>query len=387
MSRRILLLYNTPKAKRYFNALVDGIKDMDVRTGAIAVSSGPGLENERYQQMAAYTMQRKRARRRIPSWRLRLLQSAHQRFAHWHYHSAASKIARYQPDAIAVWGGQSVDTRAALAAAEDAGIPSYIFECGLLPNTTTCDPRGVNFDNSLPRYPAFYQRFEHATGRDLPEHLVPRQSKRQCNAVALPETYIFVPFQVRLDSQVLCYSPWIRSMPQLFETVLSAAKQSQTDSRFKLVFKQHPSCRQQYPELQTMAEQHSNVIFANGNSTESLIRNARGVITVNSTVGIEALLLKRPVLTLGQACYAIDGVCDRATSIAQISHWLDKLKTEVAPHYPMRAAFLNYLAHVYCIPGSHKVVSDEHLQAISRRLASHPQPARIAITPDAGLTI
>ncbi len=379
MKRRILLLYNTPKARRYFTTLSKHIDTLDIRCHAIGVRGGARLDDQRYAQMAEYSMTRKQARGRIPAWRMRGLQSIHQQFAHWHYHSAAARIRALSPDAIGVWGGQSVDTRAALAAAADLGVPHYIFECGLLPNTTTCDPRGVNFDNSVPRTPAFYAQRGERKLAALPQHLVPRKNHRSGDSIELPDNYLFIPFQVRLDSQVLCYSPFIRNMPQLFNAVCEAARSALAGSPWKLVFKLHPSCRQEYPELVEQAAARDDVLFANNNATEQLIRQSHGVITLNSTVGIEALLLQRPVLTLGQACYAIPGVCDSTDSVEGISRWMRGQRNRGESGYPLRAAFLDYLANEYCIPGSHKAVDQAHLCAMQQRLATHPDAARLPL--------
>ncbi len=373
MSRRILLLYNTPKARTYFRAVRDNIPELDIQVQPILLRPGPALPPAKRTWLAAYGVTRKRAREHIGPRRQRLWKAILERFAHWHYHSAAARIRRLAPDAVGVWGGQSVDTRAALAAADDLGVPRYTFECGLLPNTTTCDPRGVNFDNSVPRDPAFY------AGRDtsaaLPESLLPRASKHDDAAITLPDKYIFIPFQVRLDSQILLYSPWIRQMRQLFDAVTAAARQALPAGELKLVFKLHPSCVERYPELQASAD--ANILFANGNPTEELIRCAQGVITVNSTVGIEALLLDRPVLTVGQACYAIPGVAGHAGSVDEIAAWMRALQAQTLPAAEHRLAFLSYLAQDYCIPDHHKRLTPAHFVALRKRLSQHPGPTTL----------
>lgn len=377
MTRRILLLHNTPKARRYFHTLANHIDAVDIRTDTIGLRGGPRLADQRYAEMARYSMERKWQRHRIPDWRLRRLQGLHQRFAHWHYHAAGAAIRRHQPDAIGVWGGQSVDTRAALAAARDHALPSYVFECGLLPDTTTCDPQGVNFDNAIPRYPRFYADYARKADTVLPQSLIARPSRHSDDEISLPEDYLFIPFQVRLDSQVLLYSPWIRDMTHLFDVVVEAARHALGACQTQLVFKLHPSCRQRYRTLQDIAAREPRIHFANGNSTDELVRKARGVITINSTVGIEALLLNRPVLTLGQACYAIPGVCESASSVAMISRWMQQIDTQRPPSTPHREAFLHYLASEYCIPQSHKHPGAAHFAAMAARLSVHPRQSRV----------
>ena len=384
MPRRILLLYNTPKAKRYFTALRDNLRGLDIQVRPLLVGrGGERLGAMPRARIAEYTTRRKRARYRIPAWRVRLYDRAHRAAAQAHYGWARREIARLRPDAVGVWGGQAVDARAALTAADDAGIDRYTFETGLLPKTTTCDPQGVNFANSVPRDPAFYARFAAESGGDaaLPASLQQRPSRRPQEAVALPEDYVFVPFQVRLDSQLLMYSPWIRDMGHMFTAVTEAWRSTLAARGIQLVFKMHPTCPETYPALRAATARESGVMFANGNPTEELIRGARGVITLNSTVGIEGLLMDRPVLTLGRACYAIPGVAESARSVADIARWLAAVGAGTPPAAEHRHAFLHYLARDYCIPDPHKAPGPDHFRAIERRLsdASRLVPARDAV--------
>lgn len=366
--RRILLLYNTPKARRYFAALRDHVSGLDIRTRPLLVRrEGYPLAAVDRARIAEYTMRRKRFRYRIPPWRVRLLDRAHRLAAQAHYNWARRQIERFRPDALGVWAGQAVDVRAALRAADDLGLDRYTFETGLLPRTTTCDPRGVNFDSSVPRNPDFYAGFSGAG--PLPEALDQRPGRRVEERVDLPGDYVFAPFQVRLDSQLLMYSPWIRDMPHLFTAVTEAWRQTLARRGIQLVFKMHPSCPETYPQLRAVTASEPGVRFANGHSTEELIRGARGVITLNSTVGIEGLLLNRPVLTLGRACYAIPGVAASARSVSGIADWLEAVGAGEPPRAEHRGAFLHYLARDYCIPDSHKAPGPAHFRAIERRLS------------------
>lgn len=65
-----------------------------------------------------------------------------------------------------------------------------------------------------------------------------------------------------------------------------------------VVLKEHPSSRVKYPDLARRVS--DRVIFANGNSTQELIEKADCVVTINSTVGLESILLAKPVLVLGR---------------------------------------------------------------------------------------
>lgn len=370
VSRKVLLLYNSPKARRYFEALRDNIPELNLPVRWVGVKGGEPISNEQRAAITRYTMIRKEVRYTIPQWKMRLLRRLHEHAAQWHYNASRAKIEAEKPDAIGVWGGQSVDVKAAITAAADLGVPSYVFECGLLPRTTTCDARGVNYDNSVPRDPAFYESY--SAEAELPTDLLQRASVQQYDAVELPEKYIFVPFQVRLDSQVLLYSPWVRDMRHLYDLVSDVAAEALAGTGVKLVLKQHPSCPETYPELHYFARNCAHLMFANGNNTQQILQQALGVITVNSTVGIEALLMGRPVMTLGQACYGVPGVATPATSVSQLRDWMQSIASGSVPGDPLRQPFLNYLANEYVIPDTHKAPGPQHFAAIHQRLSSHP---------------
>jgi len=210
------------------------------------------------------------------------------------------------------------------------------------------------------------------------ERLEQRRGSSAPAPSSLPRDYVFVPFQVALDSQVLLYSPWIRDMRHLFYTVVEAWRASLAGTGIELVFKAHPSAPEQYPDLAAHARSMEGVRFANGNATQELIDGAHGVITINSTVGIEALLRRRPVLTLGRACYAIPGVAERAGDVSALGDWLRRLAADDLDGAPLREAFLHYLANDYCVPDTHKAPGPAHCERVAHRLASTAGPATVA---------
>ncbi|MGM0411839.1 MAG: hypothetical protein ACQERG_00820 [Pseudomonadota bacterium] len=380
MSGPILLLYNTPKARRYFRTLAANVDSPRLEAHPLAVFPGPcPRDAEGRRAIADYSLRRKAARPHIPPWRQRLFRALYPGVAAAHYAHARRLIRMTGASGVGVWGGQAMDVRAARAVAEDAGLPCHVFETGLLPRTTTCDPRGVNADSSVPRDPAFYRDLD--ADVDLPAHLEQRPGRVEHPRVPLPESYIFVPFQVRLDSQILLYSPWIRDMRHLFRVMVKAWQAALAPRGVELVFKLHPTCRERYPDLLDKAADLPGVHFANGNTTEELIRGAEGVVTINSSVGLEALLLEKPVLALGEALYAIPGVAEQVREPGGITAWLRAVADGRPPTDDLRRPFLGWLARDYCIPDSHREPGPDHFAAVARRLAAGDL---IAPAPDEG---
>lgn len=265
------------------------------------------------------------------------------------------------PDVVIVYNG-SLYPESVLEAASRAR-PRVFVEGGFFPGTLQIDPKGLNAANSVPRDPAFYlETPEDFAAAGLPEAVNNRASKTSAGgAMTLEPGYIFVPFQVPSDMQVTVHSPWVRDMEMFLDVILAAADRH-PDKRF--VIKEHPSFKR---SVHGLRPEHACVIFANDNVTSDLIQNAAAVVTLNSTVGIEALLFDRPVITLGEACYNIDGLVQHAPDADALDHALNT----AAPANPrLRRQFLGYLWNRYLLRGRYDDLPEDLAGELSRRAAS-----------------
>jgi capsular polysaccharide export protein len=269
---------------------------------------------------------------------------------------------RERPDALAVWNGSHRYCKLLIALAP-AGCKTFFFENGLLPDTTTVDPRGVNYLNSVPRDADFYINYPFvATDYQPASILIPRKPRAGLIApIALPEKFIFIPFQDDRDSQVRLFSPWIKNMREMFELGERLAQETGAT----VVFKEHPSSRETYPDLHERANER--LLFANGNATQQLIESSQFVVTLNSTVGLESLLLGKPVMTLGNAFFNIEGLVVHARNAAEAVQWV-----RTYPAWPLdgglRHNFLHYLSEHYCIKGGWKTADGAQLARVAKRI-------------------
>ncbi|WP_197465374.1 capsular polysaccharide export protein, LipB/KpsS family [Marinomonas sp. TW1] len=276
-------------------------------------------------------------------------------------------LTKIKPEYLVVWNGKKLPNVTVVMAAKTLGIKVFYFENGLLPKTVSLDPKGVNFASSLSRDPAFYRNFdpENRYVFSAPD-LVPRASIKKRNrfdAIELPKRFVFVPFQVPHDTQIVCYSSWIKSMESLYDHVISAVK-ALGDPELKVVFKEHPTWHKHYV---TLYEKDPIAVFANGNATPELMSKSQVVITINSTVGMESLLLGKPVITLGDACYNIDGLVQHANNQHELRECLNKVSQGWQMSSRLCNKFFAYLKYVYCVPRTTKD-DPEHIQAVSQRL-------------------
>jgi len=268
----------------------------------------------------------------------------------------------YNPKFIALWNGKKFHQQLAIEVAKVLDIKPIFFENGVLPNTTTLDFKGVNASNSTPRDIEFFKKLEFKNIK-LPNRLEDREPKRELidSNIELPNRYIFVPFQVAYDTQIIQHSPWIEDMFRLFEIVESISKQ--IDIPF--VIKEHPSDRvSNYKKLYKRANR--NIIFSSAN-TQELIQNAEAIITINSSVAIEALLFYKKVVVLGEAFFAIEPIVKIAESrdrLLEILKDIDNFRVEKG----LIDKFLAYLYYEYLIPDSWKNPTHRHFKAIEERV-------------------
>lgn len=128
----------------------------------------------------------------------------------------------------------------------------------------------------------------------------------------LSRRYFLVPLQVFNDAQIRIHADF-GGIEHFIETTLySFAKHAPDDAL--LVFKHHPMDRG-YRDYTTLIENLATatgvgrrVSYIHDQHLPSLLDHARGVVVVNSTVGLSALLHGAPTKVCGKALYDIPGL-------------------------------------------------------------------------------
>ena len=121
--------------------------------------------------------------------------------------------------------------------------------------------------------------------------------------------FILVPLQVHDDSQKIYHSDYDSVEDFIAETIRSFSAHAAEEQ--VLCFKHHPMDRgythyaKAIKELALQHDVQGRVFYCHDNSLPELYRHAASVVTVNSTVGLSALLHRLPVKTMGKALYDI----------------------------------------------------------------------------------
>lgn len=124
--------------------------------------------------------------------------------------------------------------------------------------------------------------------------------------------YFLLPLQLNSDAQIRDHSRF-EHMGEVIEYVAeSFARHAPNDCH--LAIKNHPLDMGLMPYARIVSEVakrydlHGRLHYFEDGDLLSLIRHARGVVTVNSTAGILALELGRPTLTLSDPIYNLPGL-------------------------------------------------------------------------------
>lgn len=160
--------------------------------------------------------------------------------------------------------------------------------------------------------------------------------------------FFLFPLQLAHDFQIVAYSPF-QDLGDAIERVLeSFSRHAAPDMR--LVVKSHPwepGLRDWRAHVRRLAQElgiAQRVDYLDGGDLDELIRSSQGMVTVNSTSGIRALQLGRPVKTLGAAIYDIAGL----TYQGELDRYWAEARPPAACHVQ---AFLQTLAATTQIRG------------------------------------
>ena len=283
-----------------------------------------------------------------------VLALAQRKLYEWQYNGSRHFFSLHTETVAVAWNGLNGSRHVFMSAAMDAGAKTLFFEGAPLPNRVTVDVTGVNFTNSLPRSIAPYMAWMAGShvdpdtwrqaGRKITQRppLKPAQASKK-KAPPLSEPFLFIPLQVPNDSQLRIYGGAFNTVDLFVEAILDAAKNLPPGWHVRI--KEHPSA------TQSIAHNFTNAIdvpvyLDNTTDTFEQVAASHGVLTVNSSVGLEAMFYDKPVVAAGKCFWAIEGVAIAAptkVALARVMAKPDQLTFDVQA----RNAFMSFLTEVY----------------------------------------
>lgn len=235
------------------------------------------------------------------------------------------------------------------------------------------------------------------TGRDLLRHVVVRATEDRDNEYLVPGRYlanyvrenaraallrrfyapvpaerpfVYFPLHVTDDYKIKRVIPHCVDQAALIEQVADSLPQG-----MDVVIKEHPLSigRNSIGLIRRLTARENIHLVEPRTSSHELIQRARAVVVISSTVGLEALLYARPVLTLGQPFYSGYGVTLDVDSFRGLGAKVN----QVLSFQPDRERILRFLhaAMRSCFPGAPVAIDPSDANA-ARLAASLDAAAR-----------
>lgn len=174
-----------------------------------------------------------------------------------------------------------------------------------------------------------------------------------------PRPFVYFPLHVVDDYKIKRVIPHCHDQAAIIELIAESLPQG-----VDLVLKEHPMSVGRNPPalLRRLSQRREVRIVDPFTSSHELIRRAEAVAVISSTVGLEALLHGRPVLTCGQPFYAGYGVTVDVDSFRE----LPDAVTQVLRFQPDREQTLRFLGAAMraCRPGKPQLVDSSQENAI-----------------------
>ena len=218
-----------------------------------------------------------------------------------------------------IWNGTMPHLLPIVEAARAGGLRPLFVENGFFPQCQQWDPDGVNAGSTAARLPAAAfaglptdpQIWRTLFAQRPVEHTAAEPPLRG-DLEELPTRYAFLPLQLATDTQITRYSRF-RSMRAVVEEVAAVLPDG-----LRLVVKEHPSAPTRDGSTALLRD-FPEVIFTRYRRIDELLLGAACCVTVNSSVGLQALCRRVPVIVLGEAIYARPEWCQLADTPAALA--------------------------------------------------------------------
>ena len=185
----------------------------------------------------------------------------------------------------------------------------------------------------IPFFPFYRTHRPYSHLRELCSGWIPRyffiwkRQKVSDSAVArIDETpYYLFPLQLDSDSQVRRYSPFSGMREAIAWVMTSFAQHAPRDTR--LVIRNHPLDNglirydRFIRSFSVACGIADRVLFVESGNGVEMIKKSKAVVLLNSTMGLQALELGKPVYCVGKAIYAMPGLAENSREDSLAAFW------------------------------------------------------------------
>ena len=127
------------------------------------------------------------------------------------------------------------------------------------------------------------------------------------------KTKVFIPMQVWDDTSMILFCGWVKTMKNFQEIIRQIAKEN--DNIIFLV-KNHPRC------TKFKMENSKNIQIVDNYHYKDCIKNCDIVLTINSGIGLQAMLWNKPTIVVGESFYQFENINYKVNNKSGIRYWI-----------------------------------------------------------------
>jgi len=234
--------------------------------------------------------------------------------------------------------------------------PIYIVERGALPNTIFIDNTGFNiesksYDEKIWNHPLSEEELKKVKNyilefKEDQTSLEPQKSNRLPRSeffsrlnIDPKKKIIFVPMQIHNDTVTILWCDWVKNTLNFLNIIKELAEKYKD---WIFLVKNHPL---EKDEKYLLRKETDNLKIVDNFHYKDCIEYSDLVITINSGIGLQAMIWNKPVIVVGKAFYQFKDINSKANSKEEL---IDLINHKyIYPDYNKVLRFIYYLRFKY----------------------------------------
>lgn len=197
------------------------------------------------------------------------------------------------------------------------------------------------------------------------------------------EKYVFFPLQVQPERSTLILAPFLCDQLAVIENISKSLPVG-----YRLYVKDHPIFlgRRPLSEYRRLRSIYNVRLLDTQLPSFEIVKNAALVISISNTIGMEAILLQKPLIVFGEAFY---NDYDQSTYVDNIKQLPYAIQDLLASFKPDRENLLKYIIALFkgSYPGTRRqpyavpyVVSPENIRDVTKALLAEMKKLPIVVS-------
>jgi tetratricopeptide (TPR) repeat protein len=231
-------------------------------------------------------------------------------------------------------------------------LPSYCVERGAVPNTVFIDKNGLLCDSSSYNEDNWNNPLTLEQDKKISDYItqfktdisslewqnsgrISKEDFFEKLGLDYDKRIIFVPLQLEGDIVIRYWSDWVNNV-EGFQKIIVALSKKNKDKIF--IVKNHPLSHQ------NKMISHENIKIVDDFHYKDCIEYSDCIITINSGLGLQAMIWKKPVIIVGKAFYRFDNINVKVNDFDELHY---SIQADIPIDYEKVKRFLYFLKFIF----------------------------------------